>query len=88
MHLHRETVLASAQAKVISQIKPCSVRPTKSVAQQLLKNIQPIIEITLNLCGPNAEEKFETQTWIVNKIKTGDYNYLARVTWTVTRTPR
>ena len=75
MHLHRETVLASAVAKVISQIQPHSARPVKSNVPQLVKYIQPMIEMTLNLAGPNAEEKVATQKWIAEKIKRMDYNY-------------
>ena len=75
MHLHRETVLTSATAAVIAQIKPCSVRPCRRDVPEMLKCLQPIIEIVLNLCGPKAVEKSNTSAWIADLIKSGDYGF-------------
>ena len=74
MHLHREPVLASALATVLSQVKPKNALPMNGDLDEIIEAVQPMLEIALSLSGPKSKEKTASQAWIHDKIKSGDYS--------------
>ena len=75
MHLHRETVLQSALATVLDQIKPATQLPLGGDEPTIMQTVQPMLEIALQLSGPTAAERAHTKAWIQEKIQTGDYSF-------------
>ena len=75
MHLHRETVLESALATVLSQVRPVNQYPFAGDMTEIMLSAQPILEIALNLSGP-AKIKKNTMAWIAEKTNSpGDITY-------------
>lgn len=75
MHLKRELVMKSAITTVANQVKPKKFRPGKGDMPELLKTLQPILELSLGLAGQKADEKKNTDAWIKDKIASGDISY-------------
>jgi len=73
MHLHRETVLKSAIASVLQQLKPRVIRPLDGDVPNILAAVQPMVEITLQLPGPPGPARVGTAAWLQNKIKEDNY---------------
>ena len=75
MHLHRETVIESSIATVMTQILPKTARPYQESIPEFMSAIQPMVELTLELSGPKAAESTASKAWIAQKISDGDITY-------------
>ena len=67
MHLHRETVLQSAINTIRVQLKPRMVRPYDGDQEKIIATVQPMVENTLDLPGPNASTEDTMKSKIASK---------------------